>query len=265
MKNIFISVLLLTAFASCKKEDSTDVVKGLPNMGDFLGLTNAKKNGGINLSSQKAFDISSNTGQRGLVLVNGKFWNDNLVTQNYGVLSIDSFTLVPGSDGRYQSDFSNKADLKGLFGKTVTFQVDKGDAERTVVLQSGFYVPVDIIVSSPIKTAQNQVLQQSTLITWNQDAQNTKGVYILIEFDPEDEENAAFNNGIRTYRYNLIQTDDDGAFALSPNDFSDMPAGATISLWIGRSNYEMIDGADGINQYAIRAYTFARDVFILGR
>ncbi len=266
MKNTFIfSILLLTIFASCRKEDTTDVVEGLPNMKDFLGLANAKKNGAINLSSQKTFDIYSNSGQRDHVFVNGKFWNDDLVTQNYGALSIDSFILAPGSDGKYQSDFSNVADLKRSFGKTVTFQVDKGDTERTVVLQSGFYVPADLIVSSPIKTAQNQVLQQSTLITWNQDAQNTKGVYILIEFDPEEEENAAFNNGIRTYRYNLIQTDDDGSFALSPNDFSDMPAGATISLWIGRSNYEIIDGADGINQYAITAYTFARDVFTLGQ
>lgn len=267
MKNIFlISILILIAFSSCRKEDATKVINGLPRMEEALVALKGDKNGAIRISAQKTFDMQSVSGQKNLWEVWGKFWSDDNVTQKYGDLSIDSFMLAPKISGVYQSEaMLNNPDLGPLFGKTVDFTVNRGDMERTVLLQSSLYVPADITVSAPVKTTANQVLARTTTVTWNPDVNNTKGIYILIEFDPEDDDNAAFNNGVRTYQYNLIQTNDDGAFTLSANDFSDMPAGAKVMLWVGRGNYNMIDGAEGLNKYALYSYTIAFDNFILGQ
>lgn len=267
MKNIFIvSILTLIAFSSCRKEDTIKITNGLPRMEEALVVLNGDKNGAIRISAQKTFDMQSVSGQKNLWEVWGKFWGDDNVTQKYGALSIDSFVLAPETSGVYQSKaMLNNPDLGPLFGKTVGFLVNKGDTERTVVLQSSLYVPADITVSAPVKTVANQVLPLNTTIMWNPDANNAKGIYILIEFDPEDDDNTAFNNGNRTYQYNLIQTDDDGVFTLSANDFSDMPAGAKIMLWVGRGNYNIIDGADGINKYSLYSYTIAFDSFVLGQ
>jgi hypothetical protein len=204
-------------------------------MEEALVLATSAKNGAIGLTSQKTFDAVSLSGQKNLWQVRGKFWGNDNKSLHYGNVSLDDFVLMPAPSGIYQSEaMLNNPELKPLFGKTVLFSLDNGDAERTVVFQSGLYVPADITVSSPVKTMTNQELPTSTVITWNADANNDKGIYILIEFDPEDEDNGAFNNGNRTYRYNLIQTEDDGSFTLSANDFSNMPIGAKNHV-VGRS------------------------------
>jgi hypothetical protein len=234
-------------------------------MEEAIQTLNDPKNGAIRLSSQKSMDAASVSGQKNLREVWGKFWSEDNKTLKHGTLSIDQYLLDPKSSGVYQSEgILNNPALEPLFGKAVEFLVEEDDLNRTIVLQSGLYVPADITVSSPLKTSYNQVLPANTEIVWNPDTLNTKGVYILIEFDPEDDDNAAFNTNENEYTYNLIQTDDDGSFSLSANDFTDMPAGAKIFLWVGRGNYNLVDGADGINKYALYSYSIAFDTFILG-
>lgn len=235
-------------------------------MEEFFQAYSGEKNGAIQITSQKPMAIEAQSGHSNLWQVRGKFWDDNSATIQYGLLSLDNFVLSPESSGIYQSEsMLNNPGIGPLFGKTVMFQVDRGDIDRTVVLQSGLYVPADLTLTSPVKTTSGQVLPKNTVLAWNADTNNTKGIYVLIEFDPEDQDNAAFNDGIRHYQYNVIQADDDGSYALSNADFDGMPAGAKIMLWVGRGNYALIDGADGINQYALYSYILAVDNFILGQ
>jgi len=270
MKNslkLLFAILVFISFSSCQKEGLFSKRKsGLSGMENVFFRLNPNKNGAIGIKSMKTFDIYSASGQKNLWKVGGRFWGADNVTIQYGNLTLDDVVITPNTYGVYQSEsMLNNPQLGPLFGKTVEFTVDKGDIERTVVLQTGLYVPKDIIIYAPLRTTANQVLPLNTQISWNADTNNTKGVYILIEFDPEDQDNSAFANATSHYQHNLIHTDDDGSFTLSANDFSDMPSGAKIILWVGRCNNVMVDGQEGIVQYALYSYSIALDHFIVGQ
>lgn len=246
--------------AACQKENITQTTKGLPRLEEAWGAYNTPVDGAVRIGGFKAMQ----TVPSGAHDIRARFWNDQNKTTFLGDLTLDSLVLSPNTEGVYQSNEFQFDEVKSLYGKTVNIQVNDNSGNRTVVLQRGLYVPQDLVVSSPLKQSSSQVLQRNTPVLWNPDPQNTKGVYILIEFDPEAEENAAFNNGVRRYEYNLIQTEDDGVFTLSPDDFSNIPAGAIVDLWVGRGNYLIADGISGIDKYKLYSYSVAYNNFTLG-
>lgn len=265
MKKIFsLQYMLLLALplfvVACQKENIIQTPRGLSHIAPLWGGSNTPADGAVRIGGFEALQ----TVPSGAHDISARFWDDQNKTIFHGDLMLDSLVLSPNSDGSYQSNEFQFDEVKSLYGKTVDIQLNGKAGDPAVILQQSLYIPKDLVMSSPLKQSATQVLARNTPVLWNPDPQNTKGVYILIEFDPEAEENAAVNSTLQRYTYKLIQTDDDGVFTLSPDDFSNIPAGAIVDLWVGRGNYLIADGVSGVDKYKLYSYTVAYNNFTLG-
>lgn len=170
----------------------------------------------------------------------GRFWdNGNNTLKSVGSIAAGSVVINPNTQNTYTVVNDN---LIGLYGETVTFKIE--------TKTPSFYVPHFIRFESPVMT-QNSTLGPNQTITWNKDANNTKGVIIKITYHPDD------NTTHKALGYDKIiihpiLVSDIGQYTFAANDFPGIPDGAEIDITLIRANYDRItlDGGDDILVYA---------------
>ena len=163
-----------------------------------------------------------------------------------GTLNFGGFKLNADAQNLYQglNDVLKSADkkdyLKSLYGKVVAFSVVEEVSATNVTTRGAdvgiageIYIPK--IMDGNLQKGNKGSINRNTTLTWTPDLQNTKGIYIMVEFYPLDLKNKDFRN--KKGRKIAIQTEDDGNYKFSGNDFQGIPANATVSLTWGRGNF----------------------------
>lgn len=139
-----------------------------------------------------------------------------------------TFAFGAGSD-RYDGP-----EYKSLFGKDIALTFGKdGEVSTRGPEAVNLYIPMVLDVT--IGEIPN--LQNGYTITWNADAQNTDGVYIVLEYTPF--ENPRLRPDYPDKIYNYVKVDDIGSYVFSKNDFPDVPGTSLTTLRIIRGAFEL--------------------------
>lgn len=99
----------------------------------------------------------------------------------------------------------------------------------------------------------------NTPIQWNADPQNTNGVVIIIEYDPEFKLNTDYwapqTPPEKRHLYAAIRVPDNGQYAFTPEDLQGLPTNCMAKLFIGRAVHKQLNDKSGTGTYAVYAAT----------
>ncbi|HEX6192044.1 MAG TPA: hypothetical protein VFZ42_06755 [Chitinophagaceae bacterium] len=148
---------------------------------------------------------------------------------------------------------------KALFGNTISLSLNPnapGTSGKAIAAAS-IYIPAELTLSSPLA---DDVITTGTTIEWNTDRSNTRGVMILLEYDPENLENAGFAATYPNPVHKAISVADIGSYTLTYNDVSALPNGSRITLRVARGNYRAFNPSKSTSVYGFHAYTLVESV-----
>mgnify|MGYP001796174290 FL=1 len=243
-------ILLVLATNACQKDVSiTPVPERYQKLEKVATLGGLKQmlhhaSGAIGITNLKPFGPESLLSGGGPSEVFASFSAEE-GRATFGALMIQNTILTPSTYDYYQSGAEERATIQGYFGATQSVKLlDVEGASEAAILVEDIYLPKELFVHDPIERGRDYLAKTST-IHWNPDPHNTNGVFILIDFLPEGEENAGrFNSDFVSHR-KLIYTEDDGEYQLQVTDFNKIPDGAYVSLLVGRGDYVETTGSNG--------------------
>ncbi len=247
MKNTYLSSLFCCCFLfflSCQKESALGVVpekfhkiEKVATMGGLNQMLN-NASGVLKISNLKPFGPSKLLSGGGPSEIYASFSAETSTSrETFGAIELQDLVINPGAYDYYKSDSEDRAIVQSYFGKMQTVKVyaSKGATDK-LLLHESIYLPKELFVSSPIERERNRITP-STSLQWNSDTQNSNGIFILIDFVPDNEENSGkYNLSFASHR-KLIYTEDDGIHQFQLDDFNQIPSGAYVSFFIGRGDY----------------------------
>ncbi|TXF85672.1 hypothetical protein FUA23_20460 [Neolewinella aurantiaca] len=129
-----------------------------------------------------------------------------------------------------------QSEIFGLFGKEMILKLNKksrGVDKSSNDIEVG-YVPE--VLKSNINTIPLQLFHNETVISWNSDARNSNGVYLIADF------NQAFNGSGNAGCTDYVVLPDNGTYTYDRNDFPCLPSGVLVSFTLVRGlSAELID------------------------
>ncbi|MFN3316212.1 MAG: hypothetical protein ACK40K_05325, partial [Raineya sp.] len=139
-------------------------------------------------------------------------------------VKIDDFMLNAGEDNIF---INNKnADLSVLYGKNAVFSFKK----QKVPQNENLYLPKLLRLDANFNTNTYTVpVSAGTTIRWNKDDLNTKGVVVVLDYNPKTNPNEIAQS-YPTPKAKAIGTEDTGSYTFSQNDLADFPNGASVIL-----------------------------------
>lgn len=255
MKNIIIIILSVIIFNACKEEpiEASKNNDGITIFPIFNNLSFSDTRGTIIFSATRlhqnaysGFDYQA----RAQVYNNSN--RDSLV--NAGNIMIGNFNLIFNSN--YQSynegNTPNFNSTSNYFGDDVDIKILGNQSIDSSTIN--FYSPDRIEMSLSNLTELSK--SNSLNITWNTDNNNPNDVYIAVVYDGLNSNYMDSTLSEDSETIYLESTDDDGAYTIPSNVFSNLDLGSSIYIIIGRGNYK-IDGNSN-DKYMCISYTFDR-------
>lgn len=141
--------------------------------------------------------------------------------------------------------------VKPLYGTTALFTLkDFEGATHTKAL----YIPKIINVNPIGDKITNIDIKVGVNITWNKDAQNTKGVIFVLRYVPtlNPSISSAFPQPVTKY----FACEDTGNYILTGEDVEGLPKNANIDITVGRGGYEVFQPEGTNRTYSLYGYTF---------
>ncbi|MEM9916965.1 MAG: hypothetical protein AAF990_02650 [Bacteroidota bacterium] len=274
-----ISVLFFCAvlLVGCQKdsmkvtETSNAVNNKLPSVFELIALKHKimEADGFVFVKNQNAM---LNTGEQvsddGLYTASAEFRGSDGELKTFGALSIDDVDISKSKySKRYKSSQEDQVQLKGAFGKTIGVRLKDNGNLRSDVFYSEMYNPAPVSLNSPTPSGKADAMTAigiNETFTWNVDAQNSNGVYIIVYFDLRNILNADLRGKGHKSVSKLIQTTDNGRYQLSSTDLNNIPDGAVLDVIVGRANYQEVT-TPGQDDYVLFGYTLATGQFKLSR
>lgn len=264
LKTIFSLCLLILFFLSCQK-DRTKSLNRLPTLYDFIAFSK-KDHSTVALTLDKEYDDRQKVYPRlEATFINEK--NPRGPLKKIGEIDFDGYKLKPNS----QNVYDNKEDLlnsethrtflRGLFGKNVNVKINYDTLNNQIIslresneVSGQFYIPKEI--DGILQLLPPNAIMRNSFLSWTPDANNTKGVYIIVRFDSKEYGNELFSNSQSFHK--VIQTDDTGMYNFSSNDFSDIPINAFVEINWGRGNYLELSSQNTSNNVLLMSYSSKR-------
>ena len=187
-RTTFKCLCFIAAFSllSCQKEATQNSKSAAGIIFSYFNLEDSNKsNGSINFNCNKTFGEQA----KAVYQISGvlKDKEGNLIKQ--GDLKINDVVIKPTGQGIISTDIKVNDQIGGLYGKDLTVQafrdsssVNATNSER--LLNSTFRLPPEIVILSPKVSKTIETISQTKIIEWIPDANNTKKILIVVEFDP---------------------------------------------------------------------------------
>lgn len=225
MKNLFFYFVLFifcSLYSSCGKVDFDNSIEfqqrisSMPTLQIALGMMNdPNKAGQVTITSQKGLGENNNQGGG---TISGQMYEG----ANFGNIVVNNIEVTQHSypQGIYSSNLNNN--ILQMFNSEVTCKLYNAQNEQ--VLEAGHKIYKELNTYIPTEMTRNST------ISWNSDETNDKGVYFVIEYTNEDIE------GSPTYA-KVIQTNDDGSYTFTNEDFGIIPPNSNVIIRMIRGNY----------------------------
>ncbi len=265
MKKIFLILSVSVFLISCtKKNDLTiksgQVQKNLPSFEYLFNyLNNNDIEGTFMVVSSTPLGFDDFTKISHPININGGFYSSkgSMVRKAGGVAKFENISISCNQDPSYNKDLTYD-EGNSLFGKMLKISLIKPSELSNVVsdpaqYQSG-YVPALFTCSNIFQDASygsNGSYISGTKIntgyqfTWNIDTANQKGVFFYFEYDPSDPANNLVKANYPTKSSNAVLVDDNGAYSVAADMFTDIPLNSRINVYMGRANFAHLTDSAG--------------------
>ncbi len=268
-KNITIIIASLVILMSCKKNGDSQqfeknvVKKDLPSFASLFSYATDNNTSGkfmITTSSvlgntdlNKFFEININ----GAFLNKSNQQNEAGQTNYFNSIKVEPNEMKPGQVHGYYKNF-NWSEAGELFGTNLNLKLQRGATASfggdTVVNYNGGYSPKVFIctnnfmengMASDGEYFSGSKLNPTFTFNWNKDSLNQNGVFVYLEYDPDDFGNQTIKNSFPTRQANGVMVEDNGTYTLTSEMFVDIPLNSRLNVYIGRGNFEYIRQLDG--------------------
>ena len=265
---LFALILFISVYSvSCKKEKIFEAVapqfRKLEKVTSMIGLKQMLNNasGSVGITNLKPFGPEQFLSGGGPSEVYADFF-DSEGRVTFGALEVQGITITPSAFDYYKSDPSDRPTIQSYFGDVQPIRLYAfEEADEDLLFEQSIYLPKELFVYPPMQRGTYRITQTTTL-RWNPDPQNVNGIFILIDFLPDGEENSGkYTTSFVSHR-KLIYTEDDGAYQLQASDFNKIPSGAYVSFIVGRGDYVETIGSND-KSYILYSFTGAvADFFV---
>ena len=246
---------------SCQKEAFQNSKSAAGIIFSYFNLEDSNKsNGSISFNCNKTFGEQAKAAYQISGVLTDK--EGNLIKQ--GDLKILDVVIKPTWQGIISTDIKVNDQIGSLYGKNLTVQafrdsssINTNNSER--LLNSSFRLPSEIVVLSPSASRTIETISQTETIKWIPDANNTKKILIVVEFDPTRSDNSSFKFNLPKAHY--VEVPDNGSHQLSPKEFKGIPNGSSITVYVARGNNSIATSTSGNEQYRVWGYSMARHQF----
>ena len=258
---IWLYSLVVLLLYSCQK-DSTKTIRKLPTLLEFIELSK-EDHSTVALTLDKGYAANQKVYPRlEATFINQA--NPRGVLKKVGDVEFEGYKLKSSSQNVYENidDLMKSEDhrtfLLGLFGKTVTVKIDFDTTKNNNIalrnaeqISGQLYIPKEI--DGNLQLLPQDGLSRNSTLSWTPDANNAKGVYIVIRFDAKSFGNEAFVANQSFHK--AIQTEDNGSYNFSLNDFATIPIGALIDISWGRGNYIELNSGNPSHYVLLMSYS----------
>jgi hypothetical protein len=287
--NFFVSALLMIAsllFASCNKIGSglekNKVYHGLKAFSSVMAFLNSPSDANINIEQSGTLGGNKNR-TRDSVGIHIETIFRNTAWSSFSC-SVNGYPLTANQPGIGESKYTTVSNTNGrndYFGKNVRISFYKkmaNTAARTADDDSTtgtIYVPQLIDLKQPLVTQSfdcnwnyliADLMNPARELTWDSDHQNDKGVFFVVEYEPDNPTNKQFKDaGYSSRIANAVTVDDNGSYKLAQELFQDIPLNAKIRLYVGRGNYGyLIDQNGNQTNVQVTSLSFVNGEFKYG-
>jgi hypothetical protein len=267
-----ITCVLLLLSSGCRKEafQAKQYGRQIENrtFDLFLPEELARKNwdGSISISNRKPFGSEPAITNSEGTDIYATFLNDlhsSRVSEGELVIDNGEIILTPDDSHIYRTGKAGYNAVKRLFGNEISIEMDGANQQPPVLFSENLKIPDPIFITSPIiENSLTTTLGRNFEVSWNADSENNKGVFIAVTFDSQSPWNPLFKETESVAK--VLHVEDSGYYSLTSTDFSGIPAGARVELWVGRGNFvETTDASTQQKAYIIYCYTVAFGRFVL--
>lgn len=252
-------IILLLSGCTKDEEDHFPLMKQIPTFMEYLNFGNSNYNGYIALQSYKGFGTDDFSDDNAVYKAKARVMSKDGRYLNLGALSIGDISLTADNNNHYDlltSDFGRHA-TRHLYGRDIALgfsgpgTLSARDGEQTM------YIPMPLEISKPDwDISGNNVLAGNPVIEWNADAENDKGVIVLVEFNPNNVDNRETFGANHTPVKHILVTEDDGKYTLQLNKIERIPKGAIIRLSLIRANFTIFELTEAGEDLDIAAYAY---------
>jgi hypothetical protein len=268
----YLSILSCIAIlSSCSKKDNSlnDLGNNLTKPDGIMAYYDFSMQKSNAVFALKQFTTLAVQNENRVTQVGGFFIENNKSVAKGDVKIGDMLLKANVSNNNMYGFLENKGDH--LYGKTIQFNMNinntilnGGNSSNGSNVNDTLYIPQKVVLSSPISN-NSQSLQSGSLISWNVDSRNQKGVVIALEYDPSYTSNAGLKaSNPKKIIKGFTLNDAQGSYTISNQDIINFPKDAYLKLTVGRANFKSTDaGTAGV--YSIYAYTMVESYFKLSK
>lgn len=254
---ILLIFMLVCWLAACKKSSTTAVPNA--SASDYYNFLNQAANGTLVLQS---YTTLGSQGASTITDVEGAFTDTNRNVLTGGPVSIGNMTFSDSIVGTQYNYGGSPIQGGNYFGTNLLFTFNpnpKGQVTGTYA-QSNLYAPSLINIASP---SAGSKVSSGSVITWNADPHNTRGVLIELSYDPAAQQNSTLSTAYPTIITHSSTAGDNGSYSFKGADFGGFPAGCVLTLSLSRYNYAKIYSTDSTRKYLITAFTEVNTAYSL--
>jgi hypothetical protein len=268
MRNLILSLSFVLFLVSCEKEDNTinqsATAQKVTSFKDYYKFINADTNGQLLIQSTTSlksensiYNMSSMKKGNGKSPLTLRFDN-----RNFG----NDKTYITA---RSSNATSSNADLSGFFGKKITFELKNNSITARTTSStlkssnsaSDIYIPE--LIKSKVNGLVNGKVVEGTTITWNADSQNSNGVILTMEYKTltQKEQSLALKFPKDITRGSTME--DTGVYTITASDLSGFPDNSSISFFIGRVGYGVVNDKTADEDVSVGGITAVRTDFYI--
>ncbi len=140
--------------------------------------------------------------------------------------------------------------LKSVYGTNASFNfTDAGG----IVRAKSLYIPKSLNLSVNSEQLDNLDLRAGTVINWNKDINNVKGVVFIFAYDPFHSPSTKEAYPKRISK--AVGNSDTGTYTLKQSDIDGLPKGGRIKMTVGRAGFEIFQPENSLKTYSLYGYT----------
>lgn len=151
--------------------------------------------------------------------------------------------------------------IENFYGKTNIFSLGLPNG---ATITDSLYAPksINVVMGTAIPNNLDiKMVGTGENIQWNADNKNTKGVIIIVSYEPSVFGNESFKNaGYTKPIANVVSIDDKGSYNMEAKLFNKIPSGCTVKILVGRTNFKFMTDSNNQN-YTIHAYSTLVEFF----
>lgn len=255
MKYSFLLFAITVTLFGCEK-NAEDIIRSANNQLDLIELFTAETDGTILVINSKNDLTNSPASSSKTYIRTANNANSTLSTHPQISFNQDIDLALRGETG--MNAFPPDTNYERLFGRELAavFSSPDNSREAEVLLQLGYVPSVLNPTLSPTSSTGIPELHEGFNLTWNGDAANASGVYILIDYLPA--ENPELSSTHQAKLLNYINVPDNGTYVLRKSDFPEIPGGSVVTLQMIRGNgkiHQMENNGGNGDDLAIVVYS----------